>query len=150
MHLLIEQDNFRSNTQNCPWSLKNPQANDFQFIVRIFKRGGGVATINGVEYVFHLKAWPRIFYEQTLHSLRPPPETRVLLLQYFIQNCTYSLENRQCIQFMWFIRIFLLTMSRMEKHENDHIVKISKYSHCLCLEPQSSNRSPTSSTFASQ
>ena len=27
-----------------------------------------------------LKAWPRIFYEHTLYSFRPPSETGVLLL----------------------------------------------------------------------
>ena len=26
------------------------------------------------------KAWPRVFYEQILYSLRPPPKTGVLLL----------------------------------------------------------------------
>ena len=26
------------------------------------------------------KAWPRMFYEHTLYSLRPPPETGVLLM----------------------------------------------------------------------
>ena len=55
-----------------------------------------------------LKAWPRMFYEHTLYSLRPPPETGVLLLLLLIMIKKTNCISLICLRGKWtYIYIYI-------------------------------------------